>query len=414
MSGSENAVHTCTYDLPFVMASDLAAPIRAPTECGDGLRFGASTTCTNSLVMISDDGRRDGPPRSGIVCTYGEKKDGWALIDTLHHPVPRSGDEFGAALDCDNDQLIVGSPGDGMGGTPGGEAWIFTRASEGWIAESRLAVEGLPSGSRFGETVAIHGNYAAVGTPRYDSDGLWDRGRVDVFTRTAHGWKSTSTLEPSQKMSSMWFGKSLSFCGPNQSLFIGAPGFDTPSDRAGAVFHAKRNTKGCWNIHTRIQAHAPVPLERMGMSITGEGNSLFVGSPGSDKGGHYAGSILHIRNGFAPSIIGEYFSPPYPNARLGVIVESSKKWIAASMPGAQHTEGIGNIRMYRIHTDQIQPVCQMYSRDTEPPLGQSISMNRQYLIVSGIYPEDDYPQSGCVWILKLSDFNPWTRGSTRK
>ncbi len=397
-------------DLPLLFVGDLTPPILAPPECGDGIRFGAATACNSTLIMVSDDGRRDGPPRPGIVCTFAQYDDKWSLSDTIQNPIPRKGDEFGYALHCDRDQLIVGCPGDGMGGAPGGQAWVFRRVSERWIAESQLAPGGLPSGSRFGEAVAIYGDYAAVGTPRFDADGIWDRGRVDIFFRTLHRWTHISVLEPPHTMSSMWFGKSLRFTGPELSIFIGAPGFDTPIDRAGAVFQAKKNTKGEWNISAIIQKSTPTALGRLGMSIAGQGYLIFIGVPGSNPGREDAGSLICVGNKSTPSIIAEHSTPAYESARLGSIVKASKQWVASSMPGVRHSDRTtGQIRIYDIHAHRIQPLCEIRGRATDPPIGYAMAVSNQRLIVSGIYPEDRYPQPGCVWVIELRDLKTHSR-----
>ena len=142
----------------------------------------------------------------------------------------------------------------------------------------------------------------------------------------------------------------------------------------------------------------------MGMSIAEARSSIFVGVPGSHTGGTDAGSLLRVDKGSTPSIVGEYFSPAYTSARLGTIVKGSKDWVACVMPAAQQAgTGIGKIRMYRMHRNRIHPICEIYAHAIDPPLGQAIAINHQYVITSGIYAEDEYPQSGHVWIFELND-----------
>ena len=133
---------------------------------------------------------------------------------------------------------------------------------------------------------------------------------------------------------------------------------------------------------------------------------MFVGVPGSQAMGTATGSFLKIRRAPNPTIVGEYFSPPSPSARLATIVKASKDWVACAMPAARNKDrGIGKIRMYQFDRDRARPICELYGRAIAPPLGKAIAINNQYLITSGIYPEDEYPQPGRVWILELNQIH---------
>jgi len=86
----------------------------------------------------------------------------------------------------------------------------------------------------FGYSVAVSGNTALVGAPGFseginipggDSEGLWDSGRVAVFTRMPEadaGWQRTATLRPSDISGKLSLGLSLAI--DRNTAVVGAMG----------------------------------------------------------------------------------------------------------------------------------------------------------------------------------------------
>jgi hypothetical protein len=122
---------------------------------------------------------------------------------------------FGRSLATHGDTLIIGAPGEAVGGTLGvGAVYVYRRQPAGnYQLEARLA---NPQGSLadfFGEAVAVHGDLALVGAPFIDTDGT-DAGIVYVYRRTGTTWsidrQLTDSCTSTQRSS---FGRKIEFDG---------------------------------------------------------------------------------------------------------------------------------------------------------------------------------------------------------
>lgn len=391
-----------SHDVECAFPGDLGTELPTPRGCGDCLRLGVAAAAAKGLVLLADDGRRDGPPQPGFVATFQTSPTGWQPSEALFAPGAIPGDEFGAALAYDGTHLIVGAPGDGIGGPSGGAAWIFLRTQEGWLAETCLTpLEPLPGGS-FGESVALSGDLVAVGASRHDRNGASDVGRVEVFRRHHDAWHRESVIDPSSTTTSLRFGSSLEFSWNGEMLAIGAPGFDQPVDRAGAVFCTTLNREGNWSVASIIQRTRPERLDRFGQRIARTEQYVVTGIPGSDYGAANAGAlaILSVKKPF--TLLAERIEPTWGGARMGSQIAASPLLLGATMPGVFDSDGgQGRVRLFRVYEEDLVPFLDLIAHNTMPPLGAAIAIDGWRVVVTAIRDEDGLPEPGRAWVLEL-------------
>ena len=210
-----------------------------------------------------------------------------------------AGDHFGSSLAADGDRLVVGTPNQaGNSGSNTGSIYIYEKDSDGnWILEQRINdlvarshFDYLSANDNFGQTVAISGDWLAVGAPGDDGYSGSNTGAVYIFKRDAIGWVidqiiydegvGFTTLESADK-----FGSSLAISGDR--LVIGAPGDDGHSGSdTGAVYIYKRTSRS-WILERTIVDgstgfNALESEDEFGSSLALDGRWLAVGAPGAD------------------------------------------------------------------------------------------------------------------------------------
>ncbi|MCH2160770.1 MAG: FG-GAP repeat protein [Phycisphaerales bacterium] len=383
---------------------DLAwVELPTPPWCGDCLRLGVSAAIAGDLAILGDDGRRDGPPKAGMLITYQLANNRWQPTGAIQAPVPTIGDEFGSAIALDGDRLLVGSPGDPVGGPQGGMAWIYHLEDGQWHPESMLAPSDPHPGRGYGWSVAISDDLAAVGSPSYDHAGNWDVGRVEIFRRSSTGWYREAVLDPPLPATSTRFGWALAFTSDRQQLLIGAPGFDLPVDRAGAVFAAADLRNGNWSLDRQLQRSEPDALDRFGGAIGCTSSHAVIGIEGSDLGGQNAGAIAVARTSPNFRLVAEHAEPSQPGGRLGSRIAARNDLVAVRAGGVQPMRGgQGLIRIMRYSKGDFHAVLDLDGQPDLPPIGAAVAVDGEQVLLTAIVGEDGVPEPGRAWVIQAA------------
>ncbi|WP_415719585.1 Ig-like domain-containing protein [Maridesulfovibrio sp.] len=143
----------------------------------------------------------------------------------------------------------------------------------------KLTVKGGAVGDIFGESVAVSGDFAAVGASEKSSP----TGVVYIYKRTGNTWKLTQTLTDPGSTARDYFGSSLDMDG--YWLLIGAPG-DTNETGTAYMYTRSGDT---WSLSKELVIAEGAEGDSFGTSVTLDGNSAVVGAPWRDtfKGAVY-------------------------------------------------------------------------------------------------------------------------------
>ena len=314
------APHPALAATAFALAATLppATPLAAQA-------FGGSVAVSDGHVLVGEPANTALP---GIVYVYGHAAGGWSetariTLSAMHGPP----DGFGAALAADGELVLIGAPGldDGTGA-----ALLYRRDAGGeWREVARLTPGGAGADAGFGRAVALDGDVAVVAAPG-DGDGA---GAVYVFTRSGDAWsqrsrfqgeegsnglgalvavdgatvlastaqsveqltidvhafrldrasgalESLGVLDPGDDLGERHgFGLTLAIGGSR--AFIGAP-LANGTGRV-LVFTPDAATGG-WARSGALAAFDAGSFTQFGATIAFEGDDLWVGAPGSDRG----------------------------------------------------------------------------------------------------------------------------------
>jgi outer membrane protein assembly factor BamB len=139
-------------------------------------RFGRAIAAEGNLVAIGSG--RDGEAGAFSGCVYLFDASVGQQLSKLTASDAAAQDGFGLSVAADGGYLLVGAPGDDDVGSASGSVYLFD-LNTGQELLKMTASDGAPF-DNFGATVAIHGQYAVISSPR-DDDGGQDSGSVYVF-----------------------------------------------------------------------------------------------------------------------------------------------------------------------------------------------------------------------------------------
>lgn len=288
-------------------------------------RTGHQLSALGSAIVVSDDQnwmfvgapednydstQENFSASAGAVYVY-KKTSSWTYHSKITPPNPvqnrRAWDYFGTSLATSGNTLVVGAPRndyDSTNVTYNGDAgaifvFDYNSGNDTWDYTTKITPTGTNawrSSDYFGQSVAIKGDYLAVGAyyQDYDADGanvVSNNGAVYTFKRTTGVWAQLGKLVAtgtSARVGDDYFGFSLTMS--SDYLFVGAYNQDTNASgsdsqsNAGAVFVFSRS--GDTFTQTQklvgVGTNGRVAGDIFGYALSVNGTRLAVGAPGND------------------------------------------------------------------------------------------------------------------------------------
>ncbi len=191
---------------------------------------------------------------------------------------------FGQSVAVSGDTAIVGTIGKDAVGIVPGAAYVFQRdqgGTENWGEVKKLTA----AGGAFGWSVAISGDTAVVGAIFEDSAGE-NAGAAYVFGRDQGGadnWGEVQRLTASDAEAWDVFGVSVAVSG--DTAVVGAQGRDDAGlSDTGAAYVFGRNQGGLdnWGEVTKLTASDPEDRDLFGRSVAVSGDTAFVAARRDD------------------------------------------------------------------------------------------------------------------------------------
>ncbi len=198
----------------------------------------------------------------------------WSQQQRLSASDAAANDQFGVSVAISGDTVIVGAFGDD---SFRGSAYVFARNGAIWTEQQKLTASVRAIDSDFGWSVGISSDTAVVGSNREDAD----RGSAYIFLRNGSVWQQQQKLVASDGTTFSRFGHSVSING--DSAAIGSVTDNVGGARRGSAFVFARNG-GFWSEQQKLIASDGAANDKFGGSIAIDGESLIVGAEGSDIG----------------------------------------------------------------------------------------------------------------------------------
>jgi hypothetical protein len=146
--------------------------------------FGGAVAVSGETAAVGAFGDDDLGTNSGSAYVFTRAAGVWTKQAKLTASDGTSLDNFGSSVALAGDTLFVGAPNDAAKGTASGSAYAFTRSLGAWSQRVKLTAWDAAANDRFGASVAVSSEAAAVGAPGDDDKGT-DSGSVYAFSSSA-------------------------------------------------------------------------------------------------------------------------------------------------------------------------------------------------------------------------------------
>ena len=333
----------------------------------------------------------------------------------------RTGDNSGisTALSGDGNTIVIGAPknyGSQVQGTSPGHARVYKKVSGKWVQKGS-DLDG--SGNEcFGATVAISRNaeIIAVGAPCVGS------GVVRIYKFSSAKWTQIGKDIKGEALSD-YFGCSVSLSDSGNRIAIGAYGNDGTStftgDQRGHV-RVFENKNGDWSqLGADIDGVAEGDFSGIGVSISGNGLILAIGSPRNASNGKSSGQarIFEFLNGnwkqkgkaINGEAVGDYFSQSLSLNAKGNILAIGAPYSDAT--GSVFYGSHGSVKVF-VLKDSIwsQIGSAINGTKSNDNFGWSVALNNEGDVFVAGAPNNDSSgiEAGHVRVYKW-DSNNWTQ-----
>jgi uncharacterized repeat protein (TIGR01451 family) len=250
-------------------------------------QFGFSVAIDGNTAVVGANADDDLRSTSGTAFVFVRTGTAWSEQAKLTASDGAASDNFGWSVAIDAETVVVGANFDDDGTSASGSAYVFLRTGTNWNEQAKLSASDPTTFARFGESAAIDGETAVIGSLGAQNVGV-DTGAAYVFVRTGSSWNQQAKLLASDGASSDFFGKAVSLSG--ESVLIGASGDDDSAATSGSAYVFIRTGGTSWSEQDKLTASDPDVSDLFGNSVALEGDTAVVGAHRSDDAGADTGS----------------------------------------------------------------------------------------------------------------------------
>jgi hypothetical protein len=267
-----------------VTASDGAA--------GDG--FGSSVAVSGDHALIGAYTADVGSNKDqGQAYAFSRAGGEWREQARLIAPDGAGGDNFGQSVAVAGKTAIVGSPADDVGDNDGaGSAYVFTLVDRAWTLEEHLTPS-KPADDAFGFSVGVSGDIAVAGA--VGSEG--SKGAAYVFSREDSIWTEQARLTALDGVGGDEFGRSAAVSG--DTIVVGAQRDSTGTNAQQGSAYVFTRQAGLWTEQKKLVAADGGVSDLFGVSASISRGTVMVGAGFHDlhRGAAYVWEQPHTRRG---------------------------------------------------------------------------------------------------------------------
>jgi len=247
-------------------------------------RFGYSVAAVGNNVLVGAPYDDTGGTDAGAAFLFDGSTG--SLLRKFQKPTPAAYDHFGWSVTAVGDNVLIGAPWDGTGGTNAGAAYLFefNDLTNDWELRCTFQKPTPARFDEFGGCVSAMGNNVLLAA-LYDDTAGRDAGAVYLFglDGSSGDWELRQTFLNPTPAANDFFGVSIAAVGPN--VVVGAPYDDTVAVDAGAAYLFDGATGELLETFFKTSL-TPGPQEgdQFGQSVAAVGNRILVGAESDDMG----------------------------------------------------------------------------------------------------------------------------------
>jgi hypothetical protein len=266
---------------------------------------------------------------------------------------------FGRSVAVSGDTMVVGAPGQVIGGQPNvGAAYVFVRGAAGWQDARQVATltaGDAASEDQFGWTVAMTGSTIVVGSHDARIGTHIDQGAVYVFSEPTGGWKTatqTAKLTASDGVAQDELGSAVAIAGG--TIVAGASAHAVGGHSGAGEAYVFSEPVGGWHDaieSATLDSDSPDVDGYFGRSVAISGDDIFIGSPGQIVTAGSQGAVFEFTRpstGWANAPQGGLLVASDGGAgdRLGTALAVDGNTLVASAPDHDTATGTGALDIF--------------------------------------------------------------------
>lgn len=246
--------------------------------------FGFSVAVSGDTMLVGAMAAAvGGHPNQGAVYVFTRSGGMWRQTQKLTSSDGVDWGHFGFSVALDGDTALIGAEMQpAAGGTEPvgpGAVYVFTRSGATWSQQQVLA-DGTGTGddwSRFGYSVALHGDTAVVSESRRAVGGNARQGALHVYTRSGGVWHQQQLLVQDDGAANDMFG-GVSLGLQDDTIMSGALCSVDGKSRQGAVYVFTR-AGSTWTQQQKFTALDGAVEDDFGSVIALDGDRALIGAP---------------------------------------------------------------------------------------------------------------------------------------
>lgn len=253
----------------------VAGPRIGPTVPVEPARFGSAIAFDGERIYVGAFREPASGNRSGALHVIDRTGDGWSETALLVPGEDAEGSRLGFSVAVTADGRVAsGAVQDRSAAEDAGAVYVFSDASGDWEVPTRLVSPRALTEGAFARSVAMEGPVAVVGAD--ESSRFVPRGgAVHVYQRVREGWRPVSVFSSSEPEPLARFGNAVALDG--DWLVVGARNADAPDDRSGAAHVFARTDEVTFTEVATLTSPAPVAGGRFGSSVALSNGRILVG-----------------------------------------------------------------------------------------------------------------------------------------
>ncbi len=305
-TGAIDAGSAYVYDLSSMTPTVPIATLNNPTPAPSDL-FGNSVAVSGNYVVVGAYLDDTVGPDTGSAYVYDlSSMTPTVPIATLNNPTPAPGDLFGNSVAVSGNYVVVGAYLDDTGAGDAGSAYVYDLSSMTPTVPIDTLNNPTPAGfDRFGNSVAVSGNYVVVGAYLDDTVGP-DTGSAYVYDLSSMTpTVPIDTLNNPTPAPSDLFGYSVAVSG--NYVVVGAYADDPGAGDAGSAYVYDLSSMTPTVPIDTLNNPTPAPSDYFGVSVAASGNRAAVGALGDLSHANFQGTVYTYLLNSPPSVADQAF-----------------------------------------------------------------------------------------------------------
>jgi len=253
--------------------------------------FGSAVSVSGDLAVVGAPLYKDDGVLGAAYVFRRDVSGAWGEVAKLSLDAMAA--RFGAAVDVEGEQILVGAPRNDTDGSASGSAHLYEMSdAKSWIEIATLLADGAAEEANFGFSVALDGARALIGAPRDESE-LGVTGASYLFEETKRGWQQALKLEPEMldpddnTRGQVRYGHSVDAA--DGLLVVGAP-FDRRNGPRSGTVYVYDPIPFVGIFRTRLHPNDPQIEQFFGFSAAVSGHRVVGGAPLDDRDGMLSGA----------------------------------------------------------------------------------------------------------------------------